>query len=175
MATYTPSSTSSGSDGSSYSGSSGSDGVTHTIVVAPSQGVLRYVPFATNASVGDTIMFMWGANMHTVTKSSEFSVCNKTDDEPFASGVQNKSFIFTQVVNDTNPTFFYCGVPTHCQKGMFGIINPPSGVSADTSIMNSMPGLIMNVSNDPVLRVAVSLNRFHRTRTLVPWLRISRT
>ena len=69
------------------------NGVTHTVIVAPTQGVLRYVPFTLNASVGDTIMFMWGANNHTVTKSSQLEICNKTSDSPFASGEQNKSFI----------------------------------------------------------------------------------
>lgn len=78
-----PSSTSSGSSGS---------GATHTVIVAPSQGVLRYIPFVLNASVGDTVMFMWGANNHTVTKSSELALCNKTSDAPFASGEQNKPF-----------------------------------------------------------------------------------
>ena len=58
--------------GSSGSGSSGS-GATHTVIVAPTQGVLRYIPFALNASVGDTIEFIWGANEHTVTKSSELT------------------------------------------------------------------------------------------------------
>jgi hypothetical protein len=117
--------------------------VTHTVIVAPTQGVLRYVPFALNASVGDTVQFMWNANNHTVTKSSELLPCNKTADSPFASGVQLKGFscmfchlqkycidylcdslsqLVTQVVNDTNPTFYYCGVPTHCEKGMFGIM-----------------------------------------------------
>lgn len=76
----------------SSSGSSGS-GMTHTVIVAPTQGVLRYVPFALNASVGDTIKFMWGANNHTVTKSSELTPCNKTSDQPFASGEQNQSFV----------------------------------------------------------------------------------
>lgn len=33
-------------------------GATHTVVVAPTKGVLRYVPFAVNASVGDTVRFM---------------------------------------------------------------------------------------------------------------------
>jgi plastocyanin len=142
------------------SGSSGS-GMTHTVVVAPTQGVLRYVPFALNASVGDTIMFMWGANNHTVTKSSELTPCNKTSDQPFASGEQNKSFVcknktnlfvsgqkltnyfflVTQVVNDTNPTFFYCGTPTHCQKGMFGIINPPNAYQQPSSASMMMPSL----------------------------------
>jgi plastocyanin len=82
-----PSSTS-----NSGSGSSGS-GMTHTVWVAPTQGVLRYVPFAVNASVGDTVKFIWGANNHTVTKSSELTPCNKTSDQLFASGEQNKSFV----------------------------------------------------------------------------------
>jgi len=124
----------------SSSGSSGS-GKTHTVIVAPSQGVLRYVPFALNASVGDTVKFIWGANNHTVTKSSQLSLCNKTGDQPFASGTQNKTFVFTQVVNDTNPTFFYCGTPTHCQKGMFGIINPPNAYMQNTSVGMMMPSI----------------------------------
>ncbi len=73
------------------SGSVG-NGVTHTVIVAPSQGVLRYVPFAVNASVGDTVQFMWGADNHTVTKGSELTPCNKTADSPFASGIQVKDF-----------------------------------------------------------------------------------
>ncbi|KAF8758435.1 hypothetical protein RHS01_02502 [Rhizoctonia solani] len=102
-------------------------GATHTVIVAPTKGVLRYVPFAVNASVGDTVRFMWGAGPHTVTKSSALTVCNKSADaSTFASGQQNASFVFDQVVNNTEPTFFFCAVPNHCQKGMFGIINPPS-------------------------------------------------
>jgi len=146
---YTPSSTSSGSSGSSSSDSmsSSGSGATHTVIVAPTQGVLRYVPFALNASVGDTIQFMWGANNHTVTKSSELTPCNKTSDSPFSSGEQNEGFMFTQVVNDTNPLFFYCGTPTHCQKGMFGIINPPNALGAPTSVSNMMPSIAANSSD----------------------------
>lgn len=47
------------------------------------------------------------------------------------------------MVNDTNPTFFYCGTPTHCQKGMFGIINPPNAYMQSTSVgmmMSSLAG-----------------------------------
>jgi plastocyanin len=124
----------------SDSGSSG-NGMTHTVIVAPTQGVLRYIPFALNASVGDTVKFIWGANNHTVTKSSELSLCNKTGDAPFASGEQNKTFVFTQVVNDTNPTFYYCGTPTHCQKGMFGIINPPNAYMQPGSVAMMMPSI----------------------------------
>ncbi|KAI1795950.1 hypothetical protein LXA43DRAFT_881153 [Ganoderma leucocontextum] len=146
-ATYTPSSTqSSSSDDGSYSGSKGT-GATHTVIVAPTQGVLRFVPFAVNASVGDTVMFVWNANNHTVTKSSALEICNKTSDVPFASGEQNAPFTFTQVVNDTNPTFFYCGTPGHCQKGMFGVINPPSAYMASTSISQTMGSAVSNSSD----------------------------
>ena len=106
MYTPTPSYTNGGNSGSGT-------GSTITVIVAPTQGVLRYVPFAVNASVGDTIHFMWNANNHTVTKSSELQICNKTSDAPFASGEQNKGFTFDQVVNDTSTTFFYCGTPGH--------------------------------------------------------------
>lgn len=122
------------------SGSYGS-GATHTVWVAPTQGVLRYVPFAVNASVGDTVKFIWGANEHTVTKSSQLDLCNKTGNQPFASGEQNKTFVFTQVVNDTSPTFYYCGTPTHCEKGMFGIINPPNAFGQPSCASSMMPSL----------------------------------
>lgn len=74
-------------------GSSGT-GATHTVIVAPTKGLFRMVPFATNASVGDTIEFHWGADEHTVTKSSALTPCNKSTDAPvFASGEQNTSFV----------------------------------------------------------------------------------
>lgn len=130
---------------SADTGSSGG-GATHTVIVAPTQGVLRYVPFVTNASVGDTIKFVWGANVHTVTKSSALTPCNKTADAPFASGSQNKSFVFEQVINNTDTTFYYCGTPTHCQKGMFGIINPPSTVGG-MSVGGMMASMAANDSS----------------------------
>jgi len=125
-------------------GSYGNGGTTHTVIVAPTDGVLRYVPFATNASIGDTVEFHWGASVeHTVTKSSALTPCNKSVDAPiFASGLQGKGFVFSQVVNDTTPTFYYCGVPGHCEKGMYGIINPaqasPGAPSSVSLMINSM-------------------------------------
>jgi plastocyanin len=134
---YLPPSMTDNSDNSD-AGSVGT-GATHTVWVAPTQGVLRYVPFSVDAAIGDTVKFIWGANVHTVTKSSQLDICNKTGEAPFASGIQNKTFVFTQVVNDTNPTFYYCGVPTHCQKGMFGIINPPSAPGQPGSVGMMLP------------------------------------
>ncbi|KAI6129375.1 hypothetical protein EDD16DRAFT_1471246 [Pisolithus croceorrhizus] len=123
-------------------------GTSYTVIVAPTQGILRYVPFVVNASVGDTIVFLWNANNHTVTKSSELAICNKTMDAPFASGEQNKSFVFQQKVNDTNSTYFYCGTPGHCEKGMFGIINPPNAaMGSNVSLSGMMPAMAANSSS----------------------------
>ena len=66
---------------------SGSSRLTHR------RSVLRYIPFSTNASVGDTVKFVWGAGPHTVTQSSALTVCNKTSAPgAFASGQQDKGF-----------------------------------------------------------------------------------
>lgn len=137
-ASYTPTATNAGTYGT---------GATHTVIVAPTQGVLRYIPFAVNASVGDTVKFMWGANNHTVTKSSALLPCNRSGDAVFASGVQNKGFVYTQVVNDTKPTYFFCGTPSHCQKGMFGIINPTTNFAASTSVSLQMREIGANNSD----------------------------
>lgn len=125
----------------SHSGPTGT-GATHTVIVAPTQGVLRFVPPFLNASVGDTVNFKWGANNHTVTRGTALTPCNASTADPFASGVQGLGFDFTEVVNDTNPIYFYCNFPSHCQKGMFGIINPPSNAGGETSFSN----MIQNIS-----------------------------
>lgn len=52
---------------------------THTVMVAPVDGVPRFMPFALNATVGDTVRFVWtGKNEHSTTMSSSLSVCNKS-------------------------------------------------------------------------------------------------
>ena len=94
-------------------GDSGS-GATLTVIVAPTQGVLRYIPFAVNASVGDTIKFMWGANNHTVTKSSQLTPCNKTADALFASGTHDKDFVCKLAMRYTTK---YCLIVCYSHTG----------------------------------------------------------
>lgn len=71
----------------------GASGTVHTVLVAPEAGVLRYHPFALNATVGDTVRYVWTtpAN-HTATLSSELAICNKSalaDERSFVSGIKN--------------------------------------------------------------------------------------
>jgi len=50
-------------------------------MVAPVDGVPRFMPFALNATVGDTVRFIWtGQNEHSTTMSSALSVCNKSEE-----------------------------------------------------------------------------------------------
>ncbi|KAF9532940.1 hypothetical protein CPB83DRAFT_880548 [Crepidotus variabilis] len=140
-ATYTPPTATAAS-------TSTGTGATHTIIVAPTQGVLRFVPWAVNASAGDTVHFMWNANNHTVTKGSALLPCNKSNDSTtFATGQQSKGFTFDLKINDTEPIFFFCGTPTHCQKGMFAAINAPSSAGTATSVGSMIPALAANNSN----------------------------
>ncbi|KAG8851122.1 hypothetical protein FRB96_009463 [Tulasnella sp. 330] len=124
---------SSSSDSSSYgdmassTSTAASAGNTVTVTVAPMKGILRYVPPVFNVSVGDTINWVWGAGPHSVTQGSELTPCNRSDlAGAFDSGLQNATQTFQQVVNSTDTIFFYCSVPGHCEKGMFGIANPPN-------------------------------------------------
>ena len=70
-------------------------GAVHTILVSPMDGILRYFPFSVNASIGDTIRYVWNtpAN-HTATLSSALAPCNRSaraDELKWASGVRNAS------------------------------------------------------------------------------------
>jgi plastocyanin len=122
-------------------------GATHTVIVAPTQGLLRFVPFAVNASVGDKVKFMWGADNHTVTRGSALLPCNATADKGFNSELQIKGFEFVQEVTDTEPTYFYCARAPHCQKGMFGMINPKTATGSSSSFGASIQSLAANSSN----------------------------
>jgi plastocyanin len=111
-----------------------STGAVHTIMVAPTQGVLRYWPFAVNATVGDTIRYVWTtpAN-HTATLSSALTICNKSakaDELNWVSGVRNASAgtqTFDVTIQTNEQQFFYCSVAQHCSKGMFGMVQPKMG------------------------------------------------
>ncbi|WWC60798.1 uncharacterized protein I303_103374 [Kwoniella dejecticola CBS 10117] len=102
-------------------------GTTHTVVVAPTKGVLRFVPFAIEGKEGDSVEFVWGAGPHSATLSDGQNVCNKsTTADAFDSGKLNATATFSTTIKGSAPQFHYCTVGNHCTSGMFGIINPPN-------------------------------------------------
>ncbi|ORX33856.1 hypothetical protein BD324DRAFT_206135 [Kockovaella imperatae] len=131
-------------------------GMTHTIIVAPTKGVLRFVPFAVTAQKGDMLHFIWGAgpvsaqsnnrthltrfvDQHSSTLSLGTNVCNKsTTTDAFDSGKLNASATFdTMFTGDTSsPQFHYCTVGKHCASGVFGVVNPPT-----TNVTNDLTNM----------------------------------
>jgi plastocyanin len=97
-------------------------GKVFTVMVG--NGNLTYIPKNFIASVGDTVSFVWTAGNHTVTQSTKADLCTKKADA-FASGNHAPPFTWNITINSTDPLWYYCGVPTHCQKGMYAAINFP--------------------------------------------------
>jgi plastocyanin len=111
-----------------------------TVLVAPQDGVLRYVPPMIDVPVGKTVKFVWnGTKDHTVSKGTVLDLCNKSSTAFFTSGVQKGPHEFTQTVNDTEPIYFYCAVSPHCSKGMFGIVNMPKAPGKNMTVKAMMP------------------------------------
>ncbi|TIB42168.1 hypothetical protein E3P86_00471 [Wallemia ichthyophaga] len=130
---------------------------TKYVVVAPSQGVLRFVPFAMQADVGDKIQFTWMANNHGVTKSSMTGLCNATEDKPFKSPVQNATTTFEITVDTTDPMFYYCPVGNHCASGMYGMINPPMAPANLSNVGNAMSDWEKDSKNAIIMKNAGNL------------------
>jgi plastocyanin len=150
-----PSTTSVGED--SLPSSTGT-GAVHTVLVAPTGAGLRYMPFALNATVGDTVRYVWTTpNNHTATLSSALAICNKSgiaEQRNFVSGIKNAAQgvqTFDVTVETAEPQFFYCSVAQHCAKGMFGIINPANNIGGPNTV-----GTMMNswVQSNPSLQAA---------------------
>ena len=109
--------------------SSSTSGV-QTVTVG-ANNALSYSPNTITAAVGSSIEFVFSPPTHSVTQSSFDSPCAPlANNTGFYSGLFNTASgtnanVFTITINDTNPIWFYCAFPSHCELGMAGVINPP--------------------------------------------------
>ncbi|GAA5894296.1 uncharacterized protein JCM6883_003776 [Sporobolomyces salmoneus] len=137
-----------GANGSSSVNSTGLVPGPFEVIVAPKQGDLRMVPFNIQVPVGQNITFIFGAGPHTVTQSSLVTICNASNAEgAFKSGQQMAGFKYSVQVklNKTQP--YFCAVPGHCQKGMFGLINGLTIETPEGSLGEAMPKMAANDSS----------------------------
>jgi hypothetical protein len=105
------------------------------------------VPFNIVAPAGTNISFIWGAGPHTVTESSALTICNASQaPDAFKSGQQNQGFEWNVEIKTSSPKTYFCGVPTHCQKGMFGLINGQVATIPDDGFGAAMPRMAANDS-----------------------------
>lgn len=108
-----------------------SSGTIHKVTVG-ANNQLAFSPNSFTAAIGDSIEFHFFPPAHSVVRSSFTQPCAPVNASAFFSGPttttsgENKN-VFTVKVNTTDPIWFYCGFPGHCQAGMAGVVNPPAG------------------------------------------------
>ncbi|GLB09213.1 hypothetical protein AtubIFM57258_005125 [Aspergillus tubingensis] len=117
---------------------------THTVQVGSKEDPHQYSPHNVSAAVGDVIVFEFYPRNHSVVKADYLAPCVPASGEIFYSGIFN-SFneedgqlvgpppTWSLVVNDTEPTFFYCTAIDSCiGNGMVGVINPNSTMTFES-------------------------------------------
>jgi plastocyanin len=98
----------------------------------------KYWPEKITAAPGTMVQFQFWAGNHTVTQSNFDNPCkpitqnaNGTSVSPIKSGFMpveesadiGQIPIYTIMINDTSPLWFYCGQGPHCANGMSLVIN----------------------------------------------------
>ncbi|KAL5346000.1 hypothetical protein ACLOAV_009030 [Pseudogymnoascus australis] len=107
---------------------------THTVAVGGSAGLV-FVPDTIKAAVGDSVVFVFHSQNHTVTQSTFDTPCVKLADGMDSGFMANPNntivpppMMAMQVTVDT-PLWFYCRQGPHCGKGMTFSINPTAAKS----------------------------------------------
>lgn len=112
---------------------------THTISVG--NGDFTFRPDVTQASPGDTIKFRFYPQNHSVVRAEYQFPCIPYEmtgkgKVGFSSGFKPVDAVLDEppswslIINDTEPTFFYCSGPLACIRfGMVAVINPNASVS----------------------------------------------
>jgi plastocyanin len=109
-----------------------STGVVHRIFAGSTvqDKGLHFEPENVVAEIGDMVEFHFLPKNHTVVQSSFDKPCAPLDGGVFAgfnfaTAQGEAANVFTMIVRDKNPFWYYCSQPNgmHCQAGMSGVIN----------------------------------------------------
>jgi len=84
----------------------------------------NFGPNTIQASVGDTVTFKFTGTTHDVVESTFDAPCTYKDGGIYAP-LSKSPNTFIVNVTSTDPTWFFCSVPGHCNSGMVGVINAP--------------------------------------------------
>ncbi|KAM3515618.1 hypothetical protein MY11210_000796 [Beauveria gryllotalpidicola] len=104
-------------------------GASHTVKVGGPNGLV-FEPDSVEAAAGDTVVFEFLSQNHTVTQSPFNTPCKAMEggmDSGFLANPNNTVTPPPQVamkVRATTPLWFYCRQKGHCGKGMVFSINP---------------------------------------------------
>ncbi|KAI9705167.1 MAG: hypothetical protein M1820_005314 [Bogoriella megaspora] len=139
------------------------------VVTAGANGGLTFSPNNVQASAGDVVQFQFMPGNHSVAEADFNSPCVpiaqvQTTTQGWWSGFMptqaNREPVFSVMVMDTNPVYFYDAGANNCQQGMVGAINAPStgntiaafAANAKNVPQNMFPGQTM--SSTPLIPVA---------------------
>jgi plastocyanin len=108
------------------------------VVTVGEGGAIQYSPDSITAEVGSQVEFQFFGPAHSVVQASFAEPCTAINNGAgFFAGMQTSGSgpnpnSFTITINDTNPIWFYCAFPGHCQAGMVGVINQSPSDSSKT-------------------------------------------
>ena len=119
---------SSSSSSATPASASAVSGKIHKVTVGKDSSLL-FSPDSVTAAVGDFIEWHFYMGTHSVVQGVFSTPCAPSTGA-FVSGgfrttTEENANVFRVQVNSTDPIWYYCGVPGHCQGGMVGVINPP--------------------------------------------------
>ncbi|KAM3502436.1 hypothetical protein MY10362_004851 [Beauveria mimosiformis] len=110
---------------------------------------LKFWPEKVKAEVGTMVQFQFLAGNHTLTQSDFDHPCKPINEvnpstqgifsafQPVAaSAAKGQVPVFTIMVNDTKPMWFFCSQGPHCQKGMVMVINENTTGNSSRSLEN---------------------------------------
>ncbi|KUJ11468.1 uncharacterized protein LY89DRAFT_555657, partial [Mollisia scopiformis] len=93
---------------------------------------LVFTPSSVNASVGDSILFLFESGNHSVTQSTFDNPCERLSgglDSGYEANVNNADTTtpnYTISVTSSNSEWFYSKQGTECEDGMVFALNPSS-------------------------------------------------
>jgi len=94
------------------------------IAVSNDAGDLTFTPQIAKGKVGDNFIFTWnGPKMHSIVQSDEAKSCVKSAKQVIASGgpaAKGKTMTFP--AKEVGKMWYFCGVPGHCDAGMYGTL-----------------------------------------------------
>ncbi|KAK8085496.1 hypothetical protein PG997_006767 [Apiospora hydei] len=88
---------------------------------------LVFKPDNITAEMGDMLEFHFYSKNHSVAQGDFANACQPVKTAGFfsgyvpVSGTSESEEVFTVMVNDTKPIWFYCTQKTHCKGGMVGV------------------------------------------------------
>ncbi|EEP78068.1 predicted protein [Uncinocarpus reesii 1704] len=110
----------------------------HVVRVGDMEGGLKFYPDNLKVPQGDMVQFQFYPRNHSIVQSTFDRPCEPISrSQPDIAGIRSGFMpledgtrqmpVFTIMVNDTKPMWFYCGQGKHCQNGMVMAINAVDG------------------------------------------------